>query len=416
MSPAAVDGALLDPSLVCRGPSRTCHSHPVTIRLSAAEARSYLVSHLGLARRRARGGAAASRAVLGALRAIQLDPLEPIAANAELVLLARVSGARRGELFDHLMPGHAFEHFAKERCLLPASAFPYYRDQAVETPWWRTSERMKRIDRGLIEAVLAEVEARGPVLPGELTDHGKVKPIDWAGWRGTSSAATMALEVLWTQCRVVVAGRIAGKKRYDVPRRALPHVHDAAISEPFERWAIRERAAAAGLLTRNAGPQWSMLSTARNGPSVDALVEDGVLDEVTVEGSSARYLAPREALASKRTAPDDVMRVLGPLDPLVWDRGLVKAAFGFEYLWEVYKPAHQRRWGWYVCPLLHRGRLVGRIEAKRDVRRGKAILRVSKVWREANDFDEDALTVLLDELADALSVTAVVLERAARRR
>jgi len=141
------------------------------------------VSHLGLARgepaRQAKAHSA--RAVLGRLRAIQLDPMEPIAPNAELVLMARIPGLKRGDALSHLLPGHAFERFAKERCLLPASAFPYYRDQAVETPWWRSSERKRRIDAQVIEDVLAEIEARGPLLASELSSRGKVQPIDWCG-------------------------------------------------------------------------------------------------------------------------------------------------------------------------------------------------------------------------------------------
>ena len=62
----------------------------------------------------------------------------------------------------------------------------------------------------------------------------------------------------------------------------------------------------------------------------------------------------------KRVTYDDRVRILGPLDPLLWDRNLVHHVFDFEYVWEVYKPAHQRRWGWYVCPLLQRDRLIGR--------------------------------------------------------
>lgn len=384
--------------------------------LSAAETRAYLLSHLGLAKAEPKGDARTVRRILNARRAIQLDPLEPIAPNADLVLLARAPQAEIGALFDHAMPGHAFEHFAKERCLLPASAFPYYRDQAVETPWWRTSERMRRIPESLLADVLAEVEARGPLLASELADRGKVKPIDWAGWKGTSSAATMALEVLWTQCRVVVADRRGGKKRYDVPSRALKAVHGEPITEPFGRWAIRERAHAAGLLTRNAGPQWSMLSAARNGTIVAELIEDETLVEVSVENSRARYLAPKVALEAKRAPLDDRMRLLGPLDPLIWDRALVHAAFGFEYLWEVYKPEAQRRWGWYVCPLLHRGHFVGRIEAKRDDHRGERVLRVTRLWRETKDFDEDALDALLESLRVSLGVARVIRDRAARRR
>ena len=109
--------------------------------LPADEARARLVSHLALAAPAYPSGAEGVRAMLRHLRHVQLDPLDVIGTNADLVALARVDGLARGDVYRHLYPGHAFEHWAKERCLLPASAFPYYREPPRETPWWRLATR-----------------------------------------------------------------------------------------------------------------------------------------------------------------------------------------------------------------------------------------------------------------------------------
>ncbi|MBZ0117842.1 MAG: winged helix DNA-binding domain-containing protein, partial [Sandaracinaceae bacterium] len=165
--------------------------------------------------------------MLGALRCVQLDPLDAIGTNADLVALARVEGIAKGDVYRASLPRHGFEHFAKERCLLPASAFPYYRARSVETPWWKLTERYRRVPASVIARVLDEVRERGPSASDELEDHGAVEPIEWSGWKGTGRMTTMALEILWTRCEVVVAGRTArGGKVYDVPERALPSVHD----------------------------------------------------------------------------------------------------------------------------------------------------------------------------------------------
>lgn len=377
--------------------------------LTPEEARVFLVRHHGLARTRARG-ARGIRETLGALRCVQLDPLDVIGTNADLVMLARVDGIARGDVYEALLPGHAFEHFAKERCLLPASAFPYYRDRALETPWWRLGVRVERVPASVLDAVLAEVRERGPVTASELTDHGAVQALDWSGWKGTGRMTSMALEILWTRCQVVVAGRTAGgEKRYDVPERALPEHHDASAGD-FARWALIERVTAAGLLARAGGPHWSMLSDVRTSPLPDALIEEGMLEEVRVEGSRRPYLA-LAGLPTPRVRDDGRLRILGPLDPLLWDRTLVEHAFGFEYVWEVYKPAAERRWGWYVCPLLHEGRLVGRLEAR--VRDGA--LFVEQLFHEPGAaLDQDALTVALERHANACGVDVV--RRAPRAR
>lgn len=371
------------------------------IELRADEARRFLVRHHGLDRDMGAKGTRGIRRLLKDRQCIQLDPLDAIGTNADLVVLARVDGAKRGDVYRALGSPHAFEHFAKERCLLPASAFPYYRDRAVETPWWRLTERSKRVPPSVLDEVLAELRERGRRTSAELADRGAVKAMDWSGWKGTSRMTTMALEILWTRCRVVTAGRRAdGSKIFDLPERALPAHHDRACDESFERWALLSRVDACGLLSTRSGPWWSMLRDVRGSELVDALIEEGELVVVRVEGSPRTYLA-RAGLSIPRRAPDDRMRILGPLDPMIWDRDLVRRAFGFEYVWEVYKPAAKRRWGWYVCPLLHRGELVGRIEARaRD-----GVLAVSHLWTEsAAEIDPSALQHALERHAVACDV------------
>jgi uncharacterized protein len=371
--------------------------HPIEI--SPAQARRLLVSQAGLCRMDRPGRAAVPR-LLAQRRCIQLDPLDRIGTNADLVAMARVPSLKKGEIYERLLPGHAFEHFAKERCLLPASAFPYYRDQAAETPWWRLNDRLKRLPASLVDEVLVEVAERGPVTAAELGDRGRVEAIDWNGWKGTGKAATMALEVLWLRSAVVVCGRRGRHKVYDIPGRALPTVADLQPAQPFARWALLERVEAAGLLATAGGPWWSMLGPVRTSQLPRQLLEEGVLECVRVSGSRRSYLAPAGILERPVPRHDGKLRILGPLDPLIWDRKLVQLAFGFDYVWEVYKPAAKRRWGYYVCPLLHRGRLVGRFEARMEGPR----LVVDRLWpEEGRVLDEEALAQALARHEEALS-------------
>jgi uncharacterized protein len=383
--------------------------------LSQDEARRFLVAHHHLARPSFPSGAEGVRAVLRALHCIQLDPLDAIGTNADLVVLARVDGVSRGDVHRHLYPGHAFEHFAKERCILPAEALPYYRDRAAETPWWRLGERERRLPPRVIDEVLAEIAARGPISDGKLRDHGAVKALDWSGWKGTGRATKMAIEVLWTRCRIVVCGRSDRSKLWDVPERALPQVV-AAPAGDFARWALLSRVEAAGLLARNAGAHWSMLADVRTSGLADTLIEEGALEEVTVEGATRRYLAPEGFRARAAIEPDDRLRILGPLDPLLWDRALVANAFRFDYVWEVYKPASERKFGWYVCPLLHRGSLVGRIDARLADVRGARVLVVDRLFRERGvPLDDDALDDALARHAAACGASRVKRPRARKR-
>ena len=72
------------------------------------------------------------------------------------------------------------------------------------------------------------------------------------------------------------------------------------------------------------------------------------------------------------------MVFLAPLDPLVWDRDLLRSLFDFDYVWEVYVPAAERRWGYYVLPLLWGDHFVGRIEPRID--RASGTIRILGLW------------------------------------
>ncbi len=301
-------------------------------------------------------------------RLIQLDPLDPVGCNADLVAMARTP-AREGELFEHLWGGRralGFEHYAKERCLLPHDAFPVLRGMVAAKPGWRQTRQMLRLSEAQLDAVEAEVRERGPVAVADLGDHGRVDPLTWSTWKGTARAATMAAEVLVLRCRLVVCGRSGRGKVVDVPERALPAGH-GAVAEDALRHALEDRVAAMGLMPTSTGPWWGGLHAERDVLVARGLAE-GWLELVGLSGSRRRWLAPagfRERIP-ERADGDGTLRILGPLDPLLWDRWLVQRLFDFEYVWEVYKPASQRRWGWYVTPLLLGGKLVGRFEGRRS--------------------------------------------------
>jgi hypothetical protein len=114
----------------------------------------------------------------------------------------------------------------------------------------------------------------------------------------------------------------------------------------------------------------------------EELVAAGELVPVTVEGVRGRRFVLRDELELLEAPPEPPASVafLAPLDPLVWDRDLIRALYGFDYVWEVYVPERKRRWGYYVLPILFRDRLVGRIEPRIDGAGGR--VRVLGVWWE----------------------------------
>jgi hypothetical protein len=134
-------------------------------------------------------------------------------------------------------------------------------------------------------------------------------------------------------------------------------------------------------------------------------VEDGILIPATVEGfrEVRHVLAGELPILDATAAPDGAatpsVSFLAPLDHLMWDRRLVKGLFGFDYIWEVYVPAHKRRHGYYVQPILFGDRLVGRIEPRYE--RASRTLRIAGIWFE-DGFAPMEEPHFVPALADAL--------------
>jgi hypothetical protein len=102
---------------------------------------------------------------------------------------------------------------------------------------------------------------------------------------------------------------------------------------------------------------------------LDRYVESGEVLRVAVDGWSAPVYVHADhqdvALAAARGRLRAThTTLLSPFDPVVWDRERATMLFDFDYRLECYTPAPKRVYGYYVLPILRRGRLVGRLDAK----------------------------------------------------
>lgn len=324
-----------------------------------------------------------ARALLKHLRCVQIDPLFPTGAtNHELVFQSRLNLTRE-EIYEALQ-GYCFEHWAKQRCFISRDAFAHYYHEsknAGKSPkisWWRQEERQKLVGQEKIDSVLEAVRASGaqPVTYLDLPQFGTAVK-DWVDDAAPSNLTNMALEVLWSQMDIVITGReiapaLRTKKKIYT---AAEHVFADEIEQTppkvdFLEFLLLERVRAAGLLPLSSAPaMWSLIEETR-GDVVNRLVESGLIQKVKIGDKNRQYLAlsglaaKLQEVSSKQF--DDRVRILGPLDPLIWDRDLVKQLWDFEYKWEVYTPKAKRVWGYYVCPLLYKGNFIGRIEMKSD--------------------------------------------------
>jgi uncharacterized protein len=264
-----------------------------------------------------------------------------------------------------------FEYWAHAACLVPTTMLPWWRramlDYRLRHTGW--SDWLRRNPKVLAQ-VKAAVLANGPMGGSDFEGRRPAGGGGWWRWRPVQHA----LHYLWMTGALTVHSRQHFHKRYDLLERAIPH---AAGCEPvstaeFQRWHLERSLHAMGAATDTdlAG----YLTFPRFGPGgrrapLRAMLQSGEVREVEVEGSSARWLVlardlPALDRARRAPAPAQGTTLLSPFDSLLWYRGRVARLFGFDYRIEVYTPGDRRVHGYYTLPILHRGHLIGRVDAK----------------------------------------------------
>lgn len=354
----------------------------MTSELSVAEARRLALASLGFGMRRpAKAGIAHVRATAKRLSAIQIDSVNVLARAHYLPVFSRF-GPYPTRVLDDLVHGkrELFEYWGHAACFLPIDLYPSMR--------WRMQSQIEgwsglgkdRLE--LIEAVFDEVAERGPISAGELSIGGKSRGA-WWGW----SNGKAALEYLWRQGRVAIAGRRNFERLYDVPERVLPaeilRARTVPAADAKKELLVRAvRAMGVGTAKHVAryfhvDDWWDRSSVnGRRAPAethrlFDELVEDGRLETVRVEG----WQQPGYVISGVKVPRSvDARAIVSPFDPLMWERRWTKDVFGFDYQIEIYVPAPKRIYGYYVLPFVFGDRFGARVDLKADRKASRLVV------------------------------------------
>ncbi len=239
---------------------------------------------------------------------------------------------------------------------------------------------------GFCDELVGELAARGPLRARDLEDR-SAEPWRHGWWTDeVSGRQTIArlLHLLWMTGRIGVGQRVAGERLWDVFERCVPPGAAAAAVELDDDAAERAAVLRAVRMLGVARPAHVRAHFLRRryprlADVLDALAGDGRLQRVTVQGLRGDwYAAPEDLAGAGELAPGARTTALSPFDNLLCDRARAAELFGFDHRLEIYVPAAQRRWGYYVLPILHRERLVARADAVLD--RDAGLLRVNALY------------------------------------
>ena len=376
------------------------------IAITREHARRFLLAKnglLGAGRLRGKEG------VFGYVRqagCVQYDPVDVCGKSHELAFLARVKGFTREMLWELLYQDRALmDYFDKNMCIMLTGDWPcmsYMRSH------FRQHTRSREMVEPVAQQLLQLAHEKGSISSQELDMKEKV---DWP-W-GETSLGRAALETLYFRGDLVVHHKTGAVKHYAPARDCLPPaLLDAP--DPFQNerqrqmWQVMRRIGAVGMLWNAASDAWlgvdGLTAQARN-EVFFALEQAGVIVPVTVENlPRPLYMLkndlPLLSACAQPSAPDRTVRFLPPLDCMLWDRKLIAALFDFHYKWEIYTPEEQRRYGYYVLPVLCGERFVGRIEPVCDRRAG--VLQIRHFWPEEDVRVNDRFLWALEDAAQNL--------------
>ncbi len=313
-------------------------------------------------------------ATIGRMCLLQIDTIHVVARSPYLVLHSRLGDYPAAWLDEALAQGRLAECWAHEACFISAADVAWHRgghEHRVNHWAHRHAARMHREQRADMDALLAAIRCSGPVRAADFVRReGAGKP-GWWEWKPEKRW----LEAWFALGELMVARREKFQRVYDLAENVLARLDppfDAAVAPSaaeLRRRFIVDSVRALGVTPAGWIADYFRLKPRVSDRELAPLLASGELLTVSVQGWASPGYVHRDhagmlekALAGRLRATHTTL--LSPFDPLVWDRARALAMFDFEYTIECYTPAPKRRYGYFVLPILHRGRLVGRLDAK----------------------------------------------------
>ena len=317
---------------------------------------------------------------------LPVDQTAAVAPAADLVAWSRLGAAYSpDDLVDALAARELFEIDATVRVV---EDLPLLRARMASWPPWERTREWLEANELFRAEVLDALEDSGPMLSREIHATAQ-QPWRSSGWN-TDRNVTMMLETLMMQGVVAIDGRRGRQRLWNLASRV--HPPGDTVPEPEASVVRDERRLRALGIARARGTEIPGESIHVGDAGEPAQVE-GVKGEWRVDPS---YLSGSPGGFAGRTA------LLSPFDGLVRDRRRMEELFEFDYVLEMYKPADQRRWGYFALPVLHADRLVGKLDATADRKAGRLFVdavhedgRWTRALRSAVDDEISALAAWL---------------------
>lgn len=350
------------------------------LTLSKEQAMNYLLRYHHLTDDTMLQGKEGILAYFAKVRTIQFDPLNVVGRNPDIVLFSRIQDYHR-PMLDTLLYNEfkLMDHWDKNMSIIVTDDF-------AKLSWFREKRiASSKNDPKKIDFIINYIQENGPITSSDLPFKKKIN----AGF-GLLVESTALLESMLYAGTIIVVKKIGNRRHYDLTEKYLP-------MELLQKQTISKRSSEAEYIYRRiqaTGLMWNKPTDALLGRSgitkaireaaFAELLAEKVIQTLKIDGIDATFYLPctDEHVLMEMSSPilETGIRFIAPLDNFLWDRKLILALTGFDYKWEVYTPEKQRKFGYYVLPVLSGSTFIGRIEF--DHFSKTKSLQIKHIWSE----------------------------------
>lgn len=348
------------------------------------------------------------------LGCLQLDPIRKVERTHSLVLWSRLGNYDRKTLHNLRWTDTAlFEYWAHAASLVLTEDYPLhavYMRQMHASPKlhaWLDHHDLHTLRQHVLTS-LAEQGAMGTkdfIAEGHEQNTGET----FHGW-SSGRAINRLMQRMWTMGDVLPAARQGNQRRWHLTEKVLPQWTPRTDLTPYQasRQAVQRAVKALGVamdkkhinyhFTR--GRYWHFKQVKAD------LLAEGILIPVQIADWSGDWLLHVDDLPKleqiERGEWQGRTTLLSPFDNLICDRDRTEHLWDFRFRIEIYVPPAKRQYGYYVLPILHHDRLIGRMDMAMD--RKRATLEVIATYAQA-----DAPGAAAPDIRDALQNLATFL-------
>ena len=357
------------------------------LKITKQQARRFILAYQGLGHSFEFSGNQGILEFIRRVGCIQFDSLNIVGRNPELVLQARIPDFNPAMLHDLLYKDRLLlDGLDKEMSIYRVEDWPYFRRHREVA-----LKRFGNDNRPIVPflpRVRQEINKRGPLSSIDLEFD---QLVDWP-WAPTRLSRA-ALESMYLWGELIIHHKVNTRKVYDfsqnhIPPELLTIPDPNATEEQYHDWFITRRIGAVGMLWGRSGNAWQGIHQTNSQvryAALTRLLKQKTIIEIAVEGCKYPFYIrslDKPLLESMLKPAKSTPRasIMAPLDNLVWDRNMLRELFDFEYRWEVYKPVAERKYGYYVLPVLYGDKFIARFEPGKD--RANQALIIKKWWWE----------------------------------